>query len=652
MTTERNIFNLHIPGYTILEKLGIGAMAKVYLAIQENLDRKVALKIMSDSLLSDSEFKVRFVQEAKIVAQLSHPNIISVYDVGAYEDNYFLAMEYHNGGDLKQKLKHGISFFDAITYATQIASALDFAHAEGYVHRDVKPENILFDRNGNAILTDFGIAVSGKAKSKMTAAGTVIGTPKYMSPEQARGDKLDGRSDLYSLGVIIYEMLTGQVPYNAENPIAICQMHIAKEIPRLPKEIACFQGLIDACMAKFPEDRINTGREVVNLLTEAEKNTELLARRNETYLTISRDLVHNVDFRHGEKTEVTPINGQPLPLQEQKTAKIDDSNANMVGPKGDQPQAAAIIEPEPATDIIRDSQKNIDKTSSQNTHENGKSLKIPIMWLGASVISVTLIAITTYLIANKARQNDRPSIVVTQQAVDPSRVPDKIASVGEVGSESNTLAEIELTPQVTTESVPMVEPDSLALLTPPGSTTSEFISLLKSVNIISPKTLSLCNTNEPYMMGYQIVSDRDTLNKGGCFSIQLESVKTVDLTVYAHSEDGTIYRLLPNECNAMGIDGLNISPNQIINFPVNKDDNLAVIGLDEKAGREWVYTIATTDTEARQKVLSNLVDVPDVCTGEGGSMSITEVQKKLNTLASQLQDRMQWIASSFNHSSI
>src|SRR5690606_30841850 len=213
--------SIGIPGYTILSELGKGGMATVYLAIQECFGRKVALKVMDPNLLIDNTFGERFLREAHIVAGLSHPHIIAVYDVGVHENYHFIAMEYHSGGDLQGRITQGLSPEDTITIIQQTALALDYAHKKGYIHRDVKSDNILIREDGSAVLTDFGIAKPQAASIQITHVGKVVGNPKYMSPEQARGARIGSRSDIYSLGIILFEALAGEVPFDGNGPIAI-----------------------------------------------------------------------------------------------------------------------------------------------------------------------------------------------------------------------------------------------------------------------------------------------------------------------------------------------------------------------------------------------------------------------------------------------
>src|SRR6058998_4072173 len=203
--------------YRIIRKLGAGGMANVYLAEDQELGRRVAIKILNERHANDEQFVERFRREAKNAAGLSHPNIVSIYDRGEAEGSYYIAMEYLDGRTVKELLVHNgpPPVPIAIDYARQILQAIGFAHRNGIVHRDIKPHNVVVGRDGRLKVTDFGIARSGA--SQMTEAGSIVGTAQYLSPEQARGAPVDQRSDLYSMGVVLYEMLTGQVPFTGES---------------------------------------------------------------------------------------------------------------------------------------------------------------------------------------------------------------------------------------------------------------------------------------------------------------------------------------------------------------------------------------------------------------------------------------------------
>lgn len=267
--------DLKIPGHRIIRELGRGGMASVYLAMQESMDREVALKVMSPALgATDPSFSERFVREAKIVAKLSHPNVIAVYDVGIAGPYHYFSMEYHTGGDLKGRIHEGMMPKMALSITRQIASALAFAHSKGYVHRDVKPENVIFRHDGTALLTDFGIAKADDKANRMTATGTVIGTPHYMSPEQAQGLELDHRADIYSLGVMFYEMLTGTVPYAGTSALSIGIKHLKEPVPQFPPPLHVYQPLLNMFLAKNPDERFQSGEEVIAAIDAMSSGTQ------------------------------------------------------------------------------------------------------------------------------------------------------------------------------------------------------------------------------------------------------------------------------------------------------------------------------------------------------------------------------------------
>ena len=235
-------------------------MATVFLARQISLNRHVAIKVMKAALSADDEFASRFLKEAHTVASLSHPGIISIYDAGAVEFNSFMAMEYIPGGDLRKKLQSG----QANTVIFELANALHHAHENGIVHRDIKPANILFRVDEQAVITDFGVAKAINSGTKMTATGLSIGTPRYMSPEQTRGKEVDGRSDLYSLGIVFYEMLTGTVPFDGQDSFSVGLKHINEPPPKLPAHLEVCQPTLDKLLAKKPLQRYQTAFDLAN----------------------------------------------------------------------------------------------------------------------------------------------------------------------------------------------------------------------------------------------------------------------------------------------------------------------------------------------------------------------------------------------------
>ena len=235
IATDPLINSLFDGRYRIVRKLGAGGMANVYLAEDQELGRRVAIKILNDRHAGDEQFVERFRREAKNAAGLSHPNIVSIYDRGEAEGTYYIAMEYLDGRSLKELiLSRGPAPVSvAIDYARQILAALRFAHRNGIVHRDIKPHNVLVDAEGHVKVTDFGIARAGA--SQMTEEGSIIGTAQYLSPEQARGTQVDQTSDLYSLAIVLYELLTGAVPFTGDTPVEIAMKHLSAT-PAPPSE--------------------------------------------------------------------------------------------------------------------------------------------------------------------------------------------------------------------------------------------------------------------------------------------------------------------------------------------------------------------------------------------------------------------------------
>ncbi len=270
--------------YQVLSELGHGGMANVYKAWDAAANRHVALKILATQLAHDTNFLERFHREAKASARLSHPNIVRVHEVGQQDGLHYLVMDYIEGESLHHKLarEKRLSIEAATSIVNQIGSALEHAHAQGIIHRDVKPSNILLDDQGRAFLTDFGIA-KAIAGTRLTQTGTSLGTPDYMSPEQVLGKTVDGRSDLYALGVVLYEMLTGQAPFAAETQQAVLYRHVYTPPPmitllnpRLPQWV---DALIQRALAKDPRERFQSGREMAVALRGGEGvATQVVAR--------------------------------------------------------------------------------------------------------------------------------------------------------------------------------------------------------------------------------------------------------------------------------------------------------------------------------------------------------------------------------------
>lgn len=265
--------------YRLLEKLGSGGFATVYKAENTNLGNEVALKVMNPHLFQDESTVTRFKQEARFSVQLDHPNIIRVLDLEEADKQLFIVMEYVAGTNLNQLLETNslLPFAQVIQITQQIAAALDHAHSRHLIHRDVKPSNVLVRSDGVVKLTDFGIvkAVEG---TKITQTGTTIGTPAYMSPEQMIGTPVDHRSDLYSLGVVLYEMITGKVPFDGDTPVAIGYKHVHEAPPLASTLHSRARGkleiILNKALAKKPEDRFQSGAEMAQALVQAVEELE------------------------------------------------------------------------------------------------------------------------------------------------------------------------------------------------------------------------------------------------------------------------------------------------------------------------------------------------------------------------------------------
>jgi len=278
--------------YRILERIGRGGMATVHKAYQPALDRYVALKVLPAHLTDEPGFAERFRREARAVAKLEHPHILPIHDYGQEGELTYIAMRYVEGGTLKDLLGKPLELRLIVDLIGQIGGALDHAHEHGIVHRDVKPSNVLLDRGNWALLTDFGVARMVEATQELTGTGVGVGTPAYMSPEQGQGKKVDRRSDVYSLGVVLYEMLTGRVPFEAETPLAVVWKHVNEPLP-LPRSInpeipEAVERVVLKTMAKGPVDRFEKASLLASALRDAmlrparsivQLITELFARR-------------------------------------------------------------------------------------------------------------------------------------------------------------------------------------------------------------------------------------------------------------------------------------------------------------------------------------------------------------------------------------
>ncbi len=339
--------------YRIVACIGRGGMATVYRARQASLDRDVAIKVLPDFFAEDEGYRERFQQEAKSIARLKHPNILNVFDFGQERGITYLVLELVEGGTLSERLGRPMDLQEAVRIIRPIASALDHAHAQGVLHRDIKPSNILIHRDGTPVLGDFGLAKIAGSVRRLTASGTVLGTPEYMSPEYGAGEPIGPPSDLYSLAVVAYEMLTGRVPFEADTPAAVLLSHINKAVPPTRELVGELSGHVEdalrKALAKNPLERFDSATQFVAALTPAA-------------------------WVHGERPEtIAPAR----PQQNAKTASrslptvlvVDDSAANRelieaclagidcrVRLAGDGPSALAAIEAAPPDLVLLDVQ--------------------------------------------------------------------------------------------------------------------------------------------------------------------------------------------------------------------------------------------------------------------------------------------------------
>ncbi len=259
--------DIEIPGYEIKRLVGRGGMAEVYLAVQHSLQREVAIKILLPALSAEVDFASRFEREATTVASLQHPNIIKIFDTGQHLGRYFIAMEYLGSNTLKDLILRGMSPELAVSFLLKLGSALEYAHTHGVIHRDIKPANVLLYGDSEPVLSDFGISRLVNSSSTLTATGVAMGSPRYMSPEQACGNKVDLRTDLYALGVVFHEMLTGHLPFESEDSLVLMYKHVHEPPPRLPVEVAHYQWVIDRLMAKTPENRFADAGALIQALS-------------------------------------------------------------------------------------------------------------------------------------------------------------------------------------------------------------------------------------------------------------------------------------------------------------------------------------------------------------------------------------------------
>lgn len=268
-----------IPGYRLRKILGRGGMATVFLAEPEEGGKRVAIKVMRAPPGEDAQWSERFLREAAVLQRFDHPNIVKVTASGQSAGDHYMVMEHLDHGDLTTWIKQGLQPVDALRLLRSLALALDYAHQMGYIHRDVKPDNVLFRADGTPVLTDFGIARPRAGNTRLTQMGLALGTPAYMSPEQHQGQEVDGRTDLYALGVIFHEMLTRKVPYDGDDGFTIGLKHLQDPLPQLPPALTRYQRFLEALMTKNPAERLARGASVVKAIDLLLEQPEPTAKR-------------------------------------------------------------------------------------------------------------------------------------------------------------------------------------------------------------------------------------------------------------------------------------------------------------------------------------------------------------------------------------
>ncbi len=273
-----------LDNFRVIERIGVGGMATVFRAYQPSLERYVALKVLPIKQAQDPVFFKRFVQEARSIARLAHPNIVHIYNFGEQGDIKYIAMEYVDGGTLKQRLGQPLPVRQAAEFVIQAAKGLECAHKNGIIHRDIKPANMLLRKNGHLLLTDFGLAKILEDTTNITRTGARLGTPHYMSPEQGTGKPVDARTDIYSLGIVLYHCLAGEPPFHADNPLSMSVKHLQDRLPvekltannHVPDLIV---QVVLKMTAKQPGERYQSAAELIDALSNAVTATEAMVRR-------------------------------------------------------------------------------------------------------------------------------------------------------------------------------------------------------------------------------------------------------------------------------------------------------------------------------------------------------------------------------------
>jgi serine/threonine-protein kinase len=491
------VIGMQLGHYKIVSQLGRGGMASVYKAEQTGLGRLVALKILQPSLAADEVIVQRFQQEARIAANLHHAHIVTIYDVGEVEGTYYIAMRYIEGENLGQMLRREgpLSPERALGVLEQVAEALDFAHSRTILHRDIKPANVMVEPGDVLTLTDFGIARAGEA-SHLTATRMVIGTPEYMSPEQARGDVIDKRSDLYALGVLMYETLGGRPPFSAASTPSLLYLHVHEPPPPLhqlrPDLPRALSDVVSKSLAKDPNERFQSGREMVAAAKAALTEPSPTVFNDHHTSAMTSATVVDPNFGRGGGSRPAPGTpapyqpGTPLPYQQPRTpAPIRPTPPPPGGQRVEQPAARAnatgTLTPPPIPSAMDRGAYGPGPTFQPTATPPGPEKKRSGTWvLGPIIAAVALIAVGALVVVTQTGLLDRatatptPTQVAARPAVTPTvgaavetkpAVPSATPASGQVAAKP-----AEVTPVPKPTDPPTLAPTPAPTNTPPPPT--------------------------------------------------------------------------------------------------------------------------------------------------------------------------------------
>ena len=379
--------------YQISERLGRGGMAEVYKAYHPQLERYAAVKVLHGFLAEGQDFQARFQREAKAIAALRHPNIVQIYDIDIEDEYYFMVMEFVDGGTLKDRLIQAsgpLAIQEMAHIFRETASALDYAHRHGVLHRDIKPANVLLSKSGRVVLTDFGIARI-VSETQFTVTGTLVGTPAYMSPEQGKGMHISTTSDIYSLGIILYEMVTGKVPFDADTPLAVIHKHINEPLPS-PRAIRddiprVLEAVIVKALSKEPEDRYQSAAEMVEAAEAAFDDFNKVTMAETMVAAPERDV--QTDFEAVDAAAQAVTEPEPT-IASKPTVAMEPEEKDVAAKATVAMRQQAEVEPLP-TSVPPDAKPKPKPKALPKPKAKIKPLPIVLGIIGLAVIAVLLV---------------------------------------------------------------------------------------------------------------------------------------------------------------------------------------------------------------------------------------------------------------------